>query len=347
MTGRAPHHKGRISRNSPSQKSPFCFRRGSLPLVRRILSLIDSGFYPKRIAASLNVPYHRIKYYVNRLEQAGYIRCEVRSSATFYSLTDKGRELLEKLSLHEKGEKGEFGSPGVSGCGGFSPLCGWVGGLGVRVHNVCFKGEVLKWGSGFLEDCFEVRLRNWVKRVGCVGVVRVEVTSRHVLFRVPDFMCDDPYRGLLEAYEAACAAAAILEERSGMKIGRLEICGKPHFGVYWDPVAKHLADRFVLSDDVGAIDKSKGRAELDLYDPRLAKMYLTMPLEIQGMKQQLASIIDILSKTVNYLGEYSEAMKMHLKVVDALREASSAVNEASRRLEELLKTVSTKWVKFY
>jgi len=62
-----------------------------LPLMKRIYA----GDYPTQAGRILGLSRSHVWYYIGKLEKAGLIYQEKRSSATFYALTTEGSNLLK------------------------------------------------------------------------------------------------------------------------------------------------------------------------------------------------------------------------------------------------------------
>ena len=156
------------------------------------------------------------------------------------------------------------------------------------MHNVVFKFPIVEEPKVEV-DWRKVRMQNWGRLIGSVCGLTVEKTSSHVLIYPDVLVGDDPWRLLFLARDEAEWLKTVLESKFGMKLGKGELCRKPHFGVY-DPVASRVSSFYQLSDDVGKIDESEGYGEIDWTDPEAAKEYLLMPLRIKELLNRLTKL---------------------------------------------------------
>jgi len=279
----------------------FTFR-----VTRDILKLLDAGNYPAKIARMLGMSRQHVGYYVKKLVSQDMVQREVRDSATFYSLTERGKNFLVEM------EKG------------FVPC------RTVRLHNVVFLFPVVV-APRVVIDWRRVELQNWTQLVGSeLGLtVRKNPDSMEVFCDVVEG--SDPYELMLRAYEEAGRLATHLEQKFQMKLGRPSLSRKPHFHVA-DPVAEHVGKFMEFSDDIGKVDESEGYGELDLYDPNFVKNYMvaftTLPSLVQRQNRELSEIKEALNV-------FAEGMKQHMALISELRETTKGINVVVTRLEHL------------
>jgi len=120
-----------------------------------ILKRIEVGDYPSKIARIYGWSKQHVFYYIRKLEKAGLVRRQVRSSAVFYELTRRGQKVLRSCE-------------------------GVVFGSGVfRLHKCQVLFPVVREGVYPVGDFRRVEMVNWTALLGLVHGVKVRKTTRH------------------------------------------------------------------------------------------------------------------------------------------------------------------------
>lgn len=275
------------------------YRESTLPLVRRLMKMLDAGYYPARIAELLGKSKGTIAYHIKKLLECGFIEKteslehlkdglyvkRFRGVITLYKVTHLGSNFLAGIERRIRGRV-------------------------LRLHNAYFKYPILRqprvpvvWRK--------VELTNWTQLLGRELGLRVRKNPGSIEVIASVVEGKDPYRMLFRAREEADSVAKHLEGKFGMVLGRSSLSRRPHFGIY-DPVANEFSKFFELSDDVGKIDESEGYGEVDLYSPETAKEYLLMPLRVRELEKDMTEIKD---------GQrlFSEGMVEHMKMIKEVR----------------------------
>jgi len=254
----------------------------------------------------LGISRQHVGYYVKKLVKQGILQREVRDKATFYSLTERGKNFLVEMEKR------------------------FVPARTVRLHNVVFLFPIVVQPR-LPVDWRRVELQNWTQLVGSELGLTVRKNPDSV-----EVFCDvvegtDPYELMLRAHDEAGRLATHLEQKFQMKLGRPALSRKPHFHVS-DPVAEHVGKFMEFSDDVGKVDESEGFGELDLYDPNFVKNYMiaftTLPGLVQRQERELGEIKDTMKV-------FAEGMKQHMALIGELRETTKGINTVVTRLERL------------
>ena len=275
--------------------------------VKQILKLLDAGNYPSKIARILGMSRQHVYYYVKKLRKLGYIEREVKDHVTFYYLTQKGKNYLDKV------ERGVFD-------------------VVVRLHNVVVKYPIVEEPKIPIE-WRKVELQNWSQLIGRELGLTVRKNTDSI-----EIFCDsiegyDPHELLLYAFDEANRLAEVLEQKFQMKLGRPRLSRKPHFAIK-DPLAKHLGKFMEFSDDFGKMDESEGIGEFDLYDPRFVKNYLitfnVLPSLVRRQERELSEIKEILQV-------FAEGMREHMKLIRQLQETTEALRGIIEEIRKMRK----------
>ena len=288
------------------------FSRSSLTLVRRIMKMLEAGYYPARIARILGKHRSHIHYYLKRLENMGYIEKEeslerlkpglyvkrVRGIITLYRITQAGSNFLAGIERRAVGRR-------------------------LRLHNAYFKYRIVRQPTGKIA-WRKVELTNWTQLIGLELGLKVRKNPGSIEVIAPVVEGRDPYELLFRARDEADCLATHLEQKFGMVLGRGKLSRKAHWGVY-DPVAGVYSKFFQLSDDVAKIDESEGFSEIDWLSPEAAKDYLIMPMRVQRLEQDVKDI-----KEGQRL--FSEGMLEHMKMIQEVRELARETRELVKAL---------------
>ena len=134
----------------------FCtIRSRVIPIMKRI----EVGDYPSKIARLYGWSKQHVFYYINKLQKAGLIRKQVRSTAVFYELTAGGKEVLERC-------EGLVYSSGV-----------------YRLHKCQIRYPVISEGV-LPKDFKRVEMTNWTALLGLEHGVKVRHTTRSWIVHV-------------------------------------------------------------------------------------------------------------------------------------------------------------------
>lgn len=288
----------------------YRFRRGSLPLIRRIMIMLQAGYYPARIASILGKSKSAIHYHIKKLLENGFIEREeslkrlkpglyakkFRGVITLYRITQPGSKFLAGIEGEAVGRR-------------------------LRLHNVYWKYPILS-GPRVSIVWRRVELTNWTQLIGTELGLRVRKNPHSVEIISGVVEGTDPFRLLLRARNEADLLAAHLEAKFDMKLGRAELSRRPHFGV-WDPVAGAYAKSFQLSTDLAKIDESEGYGEIDWLSPYAADDYLRMPERIRRLEENHSVLLE---------GQrlFSEGMLQHMKMI---REVRRLIKTLEKRVE--------------
>lgn len=287
------------------------FRRGSLPLIRRIMKMLEAGYYPARIASILGKSKSAVHYHIKKLLESGFIERQeslkrlkpglyvkkFRGVITLYRITQPGSKFLAGIERCAVGRR-------------------------LRLHNVYWKYPVLRQPQRSI-DWRKVEMTNWTQRIGMeLGLtVRKNPGSVEIISGVVEGV--NPFELLLRARDEADRLAAHLEVKFDMKLGRSELSRRPHFGV-WDPIVSVYAESFQLSTDLAKIDESEGFGEIDWLSPHAADDYLRMPARIRRLEENNAVLLE---------GQrlFNEGMLKHMKLIEEVRRL---VNALEKRIED-------------
>jgi len=304
------------------------FRSHSLPLIIRIMRMLDDGYYPARIAGLLGKTRSHIHYYIKKLEKAAFIEKQEslktikkglyvrksRGALTLYHITQAGTNFIAGI------ERGALGRV-------------------VRLHNCYFKYPILR-GAVKLIDWRKVELNNWTQLIGLELGLKVRKNPKSVEVIAPVVEGRNPYRLLLEAKEQADVLAGHLEQKFGMVLGRGKLSRKTHFGIY-DPVANELTKYMEFSGARGKMDQSETYGELDLFSPEAAEEYLVMPAKISHLESDIS---DVKASMQIFGAGMREHMKLIANVEKLVVELREVVRVLSGKKELLKNTVLEKKV---
>lgn len=231
-----------------------------------ILKRVEVGDYPAKIGRIYGWSRQHVGYYFSKLEKARLIRRQVRSSATFYSLTDRGKDFLGRCE-------------------------GVVFGSGVYRLD---KGQV-RYGivaEGCLPVDFKrVEMVNWTALLGLEQGVKVRHTSRSWIVHVETLYGKHPGELFVLAKNLADRVARSLMVKYGCRLSEGEICRGYELKVD-DPVAKLLARYFCVSTPERKIDHSPGvsQGELEHLSRDAAIEYLLMPERVKKLEGQVEGL---------------------------------------------------------
>jgi len=257
------------------QKSKVKFYFSSIRTrVIPILKRIEVGDYPAKIARIYGWSKQHVFYYIRKLQKAGLIRRQVRSSAVFYELTAKGKELLERC-------EGVVYSRGV-----------------FRLHKCQVRYPVLFEGV-LPRDFKRVEMQNWTALLGLEHGVKVRRTTRSWIVHVETLYGRSPAELGALAKSIADRVARALCMKYGCRLGEGRFCRGYEIAID-DPVAQFLSRYFTVSTPRRKMDHSPGEleGEIDHLSQDAAVEYLMMPervKKIEGQVEALAHRLDELT----------------------------------------------------
>jgi hypothetical protein len=277
----------------------FCskFRQGSLSTAAAILRGLREGLYPAQVAGQLGKGRSFVHYYVNRMENLGWIEKQTgviigseKSSGliTPYRLTENGSNFLAEIEKDVLRRR-------------------------VRLHNCYWLYPIIEQPKIKI-DWRKVEMQNWNQLIGReLGLtVRKNPKSLEIISGV--IYGVNPYELLFKSREEADELAYCLEQKFLMRLGRPKMSRRPHFGVY-DPLAAKWAKHFQLDSECGMIDRSLGYGEIDWTDPVSAQNYLCMPNRLERIERSM----DVFAK----------GMHEHMLLIRELRDLVKALRENS------------------
>lgn len=254
-----PRKAAKSQRHSRSVKKRFK-KRFLKHSISKALLLLDAGNYPSQIARLLHVSPQCLHYHIKKWLRIGWIKLDKKTpNATFYKVSKRIKKSLT-------GGK-DFGYKGV------------------RLHAYSLKFPILReprvsvdWRSVAMAG------GHWNRLIGSEAGLTVEKTTKHVIIHADEVVHPDPNEATLLAIFECLRLARTLEAKFDMELGQPTLLRKPHWGIYF-PIAGEIAKLMEFSDDIGKIDLSEGFAEIDLYNPNLAKELLLTPVYLRALLQ--------------------------------------------------------------
>ena len=226
-------------------------------LQNRILTLLstkDQLYTQKQISVALNTSRQIVRYHTEILKKNGLITIKKLGTIINYSLTKKGCNLIGKKSL----------TPSET------PLTNFR----VRAHDLRFKCVItrrpVKWAER--SSWRTVPLMNWTKKLREVHGYVIEVTTKHIIYRIDELFVDEPEDAVSEGYSIVRRINAILlSENKDLVLGEpfvdiVYFYG--HHAIIGDPFAEWCKSKSVRVryKDV-VVDVSKGNSELQFINP--------------------------------------------------------------------------------
>ena len=267
-----------------------------LTRVIPILKRIEVGEYPAKIGRVYGWSRQHVSYYVDKLQRAGLIRRQERSSAVFYELTGRGEAFLGSCE-------------------------GLLLGSGVfRLHKCQIKYEVL--AEGLLpKDFRRVEMTNWTALLGLEQGVKVRRTSCSWIVHVETLYGKSPAELGALAKSLADRVAASLCLKYGCRLGEGKFCKGYEIAVD-DPVARFLSRYFTVSTPDRKMDHSPGEleGEVDYLSRDAAVEYLMMPErvkkmegQIEVMQQQLTEVSELFTRVLNGVSSQKSESEVKLR----------------------------------
>ena len=241
-------------RQKSKVKFYFCtVRTRVIPILKRV----EVGDYPSKIGRIHGWSKQNVSYYLNKLQKAGLVRRNKRSSAVFYRLTAKGKELLRRCE-------------------------GLIYGTGVyRLHKCQVRYPVIAEGV-LPQDFKRIEMQNWTALLGLEHGVKVRRTTRSWIVHVETLYGKSPAELGALAKGLADRVAASLCRKYGCRLQEGRFCRGYEIAVD-DPVAKLLSRYFTVTTPRRKMDHSPGEleGEIDHLSRDAAVEYLMMPERVK------------------------------------------------------------------
>lgn len=313
------------------------FYAKTLPLIVRILKMIEAGYYPAKIADMLGRSRSGIHYHIKKLAEAGYleplesltpllrldtmepwdkqITKKMKGAIKLYRLTQAGSNFLAGIERKARGRV-------------------------VRLHNLYVKYPIVRQPSKRIK-WRRVEMTNWTQLLGRELGLTVRKNPRSVEVITSVSEGTDPWKMLFQARAEADNLAAHLEQKFDMELGRGELSRKPHFGVY-DPVAAQFSKHFLLSDDVGKIDESEGFGEKDYFSPDAAKDQLLLPSNVSALRRDMDDVRASQQMVLDEMKEFRLGVAEHMRLIRELQTTTMEGRELVKAVHELVKELRKK-----
>lgn len=247
-----------------------------LPLMKRIYA----GDYPTKAGRILGLSRSHVWYYVGKLEKAGLIYKEKRSSAVFYALTSEGSNLLK--SCEGRVFPGELH----------------------RLDKCQVAFRVLREGR-YPDGSFKpVEMTNWTALLGLEQGVKVRHTSKSWIVHVPVIRGKNPAEVYGLAMNLSNRIAVALAKKYGVVLAEGHFVGGEL--AVEDPVAKLFGRYFCVRAGRRKIDHSWGEGELENIGKDAAIDYMQMPEKVKQMDRRLARFEVKIEKLIEALGNLGE-----------------------------------------
>lgn len=268
-----------------------------------ILKRISDGKYPSQIAEEIGITKQNMNYYIQSFKNKGYIELDVRDVADFYNLTPMGVKYLGKLliaQLDSGKSKVKVIPEGVRETFTSSADLPKFDNL----HNLQFKAQIRKDVELWFPNTKQ--MKSWLSKYDWFGKIYVEKTTRNLIFRMA-VTATNEWEALAKGYQAIFRLTDLLESTYGLELGHPISTRKPHYTIVGDKVAEAISDHMnVYVPDVGHIDKSKDRGELELYTAEDIGTYIRQSRTIKEIREhqmtqqgQLNEVIELLDHLVD------------------------------------------------
>jgi predicted transcriptional regulator len=244
-----------------------------IPILRRI----EAGDYAARIALVLETNRQHVQYFIGKLEEAGLIYLEKRSSFAVYQLTLKGKAFLK--SCEGRVFPGELHR--------------------LDKGQVAFR--VVREGVYPGRDFRRVEMVNWTALLGLELGVKVRHTSKSWIVHVPVIRGRSP----AEVYGLEMNLANRVAVALCGKYGCVLAEGVPVGGemAVEDPVAKMFGKYFAVRTSKRKIDHSWSEGELENFGKDAVIDYLRMPEKVKNIDKKLDRLIQRLAEALGGLAD--------------------------------------------
>lgn len=262
-----PEPRSVRSKNFRRRKYKVKFDFGTVrSRVIPILKRLEVKDYPAKIGRIYGWSRQHVTYYLRKLENCGLVKRQVRTSAVFYQLTERGKTFLASC------EDVVFGS-GV-----------------YRLDRCQVKFGIVAEGC-LPGDFRRVEMVNWTALLGLEGGVYVRHTTRSWIVHVETLYGKHPGELFVLAKNLADRVAKSLTMKYGCRLTEGEVSPGYELKVD-DPVAKLLARYFCVSTPERKIDHSPGwdQGELENLSRDAAIEYLLMPERVKKLEGQVQAL---------------------------------------------------------
>jgi len=242
-----------------------------------ILKRVEVGDYPAKIGRIYGWSRQDVCYYLKKLEKAGMVRRQVRSSAVFYVLTPRSKNFLARC-------EGLLMSSGV-----------------YRLHKCQVRYEILSEGV-LPRDFRQIEMTNWTALLGLEQGVKVRHTSRSWIVHVETLYGRSPAELGAMAKGLADRVAKALMLKYGCRLGEGRFCRGYEIAID-DPVAQFLSRYFTVSTPNRKMDHSPGEleGEIDHLSRDAAVEYLLMPERVKALEGKVEALHMDLTELISAL----------------------------------------------
>jgi predicted transcriptional regulator len=253
------------------------FYSNSLTLLVSILELVQERIIAADIARRLKMNKSHVSYYIKKSKECGFIKQVTRDAFAVLEVTQPGKNFLDQYNKNNP----------------LTPIC--------RLENIQFTAQVTQMPMVPV-DWKKIQMHNWVQYNSRVDNVKVRLN----LGKIPTLELlptpvdgNSPHELLITTVYECVNALSTLQDRTGLRVGKLEVSSKPEWLVY-DPVAKAFCKHNgqVTYEGIGKVNASKPRriGEIEFHDPRNLIDYMNMPITVKNIETKLDFIIDKLNK---------------------------------------------------
>ncbi len=278
--------------------------RQSIP---NILFLLKEGNYPRKIAKKLAIPQGTLYRWMKKLEQAGMIKKEKRTSCNIYKINQS----LHNLSHFTSGSSN---TPYQ-----YKNL--------LRLHNIAFKYPILR--NCAIPFNKEVKLKSTSLYYWKLKGNTICKTNKNLIIHPKVLMGRNAHQLEQDARsEAEKLANFITTHYPELKLGAPTISRKPHHGIK-DPVAQKIAPQMQISTDIAKIDASPPEdiGEIDWLNPTSADNYLKMPDRIADLEGKIDALLEITKGGITAQETFRQLASMIVNVQNQLLEVMKELKE--------------------
>ena len=244
-----------------------------LPLMKRIYA----GDYPTQAGRILGLSRSHVWYYIGKLQKAGLIYQEKRSSATFYALTTEGSNLLK--SCEGRVFPGELH----------------------RLDKCQVSFRILSEGR-YPDGQFKaVEMQNWTALLGLEQGVKVRHTTKSWIVHVPVIRGKNPAEVYGLAMNLSNRIAVALAKKYGVVLAEGTFVGGEM--AVEDPIAKLFGRYFSVRAGRRKIDHSWGEGELENIGKDAAIDYMQMPEKVKSINKKMDRLEIKFERLIEALGQ--------------------------------------------
>lgn len=260
-------------------------------LLLDILNRINKGETPYDIRKKFGWSRQRLNYWIKQLKNADLIRLKVRSNIAIYELTPEGKNFY-------------------TGC-----VNSFIS--GIRLHNVQFSYPVLKEGN--LDWQKQWQLKGLINKAKKEKNATIVLNGKTLSIFVSSLIGSNAFELFDKAKNIADELAERLKKEFNFELGQGTLTRKPHFAVLnpiFDKISRHLE----FSSEVAKIDESEGSGELEFFEPNKVQKFIELPETIETLTFHLVRQTEIMN-------QFSEQLKLHLLVLNEMKETLKAIRE--------------------